>query len=150
MKNIGIILAGGVGKRFGKDKPKQYVEINGKELIAYSIDAFKKSRMIDEIIVVLNEEEFLTKRIEKNYNVVCIKGGKTRNESFKNALDYIKNNYDGVHSEASASAFSRAMAQRLGWSNYGDVKYVEHVYSHMFVGGADFNHTRYEKWQVID
>lgn len=54
-------------------------------------------------------------------------------------INYIKNNYDGVHSEASASAFSRAMAQRLGWSNYGDVKYVEHVYSHMFVGGADFN-----------
>lgn len=54
-------------------------------------------------------------------------------------INYIKNNYDGVHSEASASAFSVTMAQRLGWSNYGDVKYVEHVYSHMFTGGADFS-----------
>lgn len=93
MKNIGIILAGGIGTRFGKDRPKQYTVINEKELIAYSIDAFKNANLIDEIVVVLNKEEYLSKRIEKLYNVVCIQGGNTRNQSFKNALDYINDNY---------------------------------------------------------
>lgn len=54
-------------------------------------------------------------------------------------INYIKNNYGGVHSETSASNFSETMAQRLGWSSYGDVKYVEHVYSHMFTGGVNFS-----------
>ena len=31
-KNIGIILAGGIGSRFGADKPKQYCTVFGKNL----------------------------------------------------------------------------------------------------------------------
>ncbi|MBQ8794564.1 MAG: NTP transferase domain-containing protein, partial [Clostridia bacterium] len=42
--NIGIILAGGIGSRFGADKPKQYCKILGKEMILYSIDAFKNAK----------------------------------------------------------------------------------------------------------
>lgn len=41
-KNIGIILSGGVGNRFGATIPKQYQLINGKQVIAYVVDAFKK------------------------------------------------------------------------------------------------------------
>lgn len=40
-QNIGIVLAGGIGQRFGGDKPKQYFKINGKEMIAYSIEPFR-------------------------------------------------------------------------------------------------------------
>ena len=43
MKNIGIVLAGGIGRRFGGDKPKQYFEICGKEMIAYSIELFREA-----------------------------------------------------------------------------------------------------------
>ena len=45
MKNIGIVLAGGIGRRFGGDKPKQYFEICGKEMIAYSIELFRAAKM---------------------------------------------------------------------------------------------------------
>lgn len=88
-KNIGIVLAGGIGQRFGGDKPKQYFEINGKEMIAYSIELFRNCKTIDDFIVVLNPEEFANGRIAAQYGVRTICGGNTRNWSFKNALDYI-------------------------------------------------------------
>ena len=88
-QNIGIVLAGGIGQRFGGDKPKQYYEINGKEMIAYSIELFRNCKAIDDFVVVLNPEEFANGRIAAQYGVHTICGGKTRNWSFKNALDYI-------------------------------------------------------------
>ncbi len=88
-KNMGIILAGGIGTRFNGNMPKQYMKLNGKEVIAYSIDAFKKSKLLHDFICVVNEEEYLEKNIETKYNVKCIKGGKTRNESLYNAIIYI-------------------------------------------------------------
>ena len=88
-KNIGIVLAGGIGHRFGGDKPKQYFMIKGKEMIAYSIELFRVSKTIDDFVVVLNPDEFANGRIAAQYGVRTICGGKTRNWSFKNALDYI-------------------------------------------------------------
>lgn len=88
-KNIGIVLAGGIGQRFGGDKPKQYYLIKGKEMIAYSIEMFRACKEIDDFVVVLNPEEFENGRIAREYNVRTVCGGKTRNWSFKNALEYI-------------------------------------------------------------
>ena len=91
--NIGIILAGGIGSRFGADKPKQYCKILGKEMILYSIDAFKNAKKIDDFIVVLDKEQFEKGEIASKYNVKAVLGGSSRNASFKNALDYIAKNY---------------------------------------------------------
>lgn len=90
---IGIVLAGGVGSRFKGDKPKQYYQINGKEMLWYSIEAFRNVRNLDDFIVIVNEEEFECGRISKEYGVKTIKGGRSRNHSLKNALDYIKTHY---------------------------------------------------------
>lgn len=46
-------------------------------------------------------------------------------------IGYIRDYYNGRHSEEAARAFSGKMASKMGWSSYGDVKYVEHVHSHM-------------------
>ena len=88
-KSIGIVLAGGIGTRFGGELPKQYCQIRGKEMIAYSIELFREARAIDDFIVVLNPEEFENGRIARQYGVRTVCGGKTRNYSFKNALEYI-------------------------------------------------------------
>lgn len=88
-KSIGIVLAGGIGSRFGGDKPKQYYRIFDKEMIWYSIDAFRKASSIDDFIVVLDEAEMKRGRIAAEYGVTTIQGGSSRNGSFKNALDYI-------------------------------------------------------------
>ena len=56
MRNIAIILAGGTGTRMGSPVPKQYLPIEGKEVIAYSIEAFDQAESIDEIAVVVHPE----------------------------------------------------------------------------------------------
>ena len=43
--NIGIVLAGGIGRRFGGGKPKQYFPILDKEMIAYSIELFRAAKI---------------------------------------------------------------------------------------------------------
>lgn len=92
-KNIGIILAGGIGSRFGADKPKQYCTIFGKEMIWYSIDAFRKAKTIDDFIVIVDKTEMEKGRIAADYGVTTVEGGSSRNSSFKNALDYIAEHY---------------------------------------------------------
>ncbi len=92
-KAIGIILAGGIGSRFGADRPKQYCTIFGKEMIWYSIDAFRKAKTIDDFIVIVDKNEMANGRIAEEYGVITVEGGNSRNGSFKNALDYINAHY---------------------------------------------------------
>ena len=66
---FGAILAGGIGSRMGNvDKPKQFLEINTKELVE--------------------------KHIGKQEKVVVIEGGSTRNETIMNSIAYIEENYE--------------------------------------------------------
>lgn len=54
--NIAVILAGGIGSRLGAELPKQFVEILGKPIIVYTLQAFEQHSDIDEIGVVCIEE----------------------------------------------------------------------------------------------
>ncbi|MBQ6369479.1 MAG: 2-C-methyl-D-erythritol 4-phosphate cytidylyltransferase [Parasporobacterium sp.] len=55
MKTAAIVLSGGKGLRFGSDIPKQYMEIGGKSILAYAVNAFEKSD-VDEIVIVAAQE----------------------------------------------------------------------------------------------
>lgn len=92
--NVGVILSGGIGSRFGMDKPKQYLTLYGKEVIAYTIEELKKAKKIDKVLVVANHEEYVSGRIEKQYGVTVIEGGSSRAHSFNNAINYIKDNFE--------------------------------------------------------
>ena len=53
MKNIAVIFAGGVGRRMQTvSKPKQFLELNGKPVIIYTLELFDNHPQIDGIIVV--------------------------------------------------------------------------------------------------
>lgn len=54
--NIAIILAGGTGSRMGADKPKQFIEVDGRTVIERCIDAFESAPGIDEIAVVMHPQ----------------------------------------------------------------------------------------------
>lgn len=92
--NIAVILAGGLGQRFGSVVHKQYLKLNGKEVVSYSLERLRKCKFIDKVLLVVDECEFESKYIENKYKVECVCGGETRNKSIKNALDYIAKNYD--------------------------------------------------------
>lgn len=55
-EHIAIILSGGIGSRMGTDRPKQYIEVQGRPIIAYAIDAFARRNDIGRIVVVVANE----------------------------------------------------------------------------------------------
>lgn len=85
------ILAGGNGNRFGSPVPKQYHLINGRPVIEYVIKSAIKS-MADEIIVVCDLEKI--EELENKYGVIAIEGGRNRNQSIGNSLNYISKHYE--------------------------------------------------------
>ena len=87
-RNIIMITAGGVGERFGSNVPKQYVEVNGRKVISYVIDACKRSQLADAILVVAhpNYHDDLT----KEYGVDVAESGPELNVTKRNGLDYIR------------------------------------------------------------
>lgn len=91
--NIAVVLAGGLGQRFGSVVHKQYLKLNGKEVVSYSLERLRKCKFIDKVLLVVDECEFESKYIENKYKVECVCGGETRNLSIKNALNYIKEHY---------------------------------------------------------
>lgn len=54
MKNIAIILAGGIGSRLNAGEPKQFLKIAGMSVIEHTISVFQKHPRTDEIAVVVN------------------------------------------------------------------------------------------------
>ncbi|MAJ22389.1 MAG: 2-C-methyl-D-erythritol 2,4-cyclodiphosphate synthase [Candidatus Pelagibacter sp. TMED64] len=92
MKLFLILLAAGEGKRLNARIPKAYVNINGKNLLEYNINAFKSFKEIKKTIVVYNKKH--KKRLDKiklNKNCIKILGGNNRQKSVYNALKKIKN-----------------------------------------------------------
>ena len=96
MKTYAIIPSGGDSKRFGGDTPKQYLKINGKELLVYTLEVFQQCDLIDEIIIAAKESYFdLINELKVKHNINklthLIGGGATRQESVANALFSINN-----------------------------------------------------------
>lgn len=50
--NYVVIFAGGVGSRMGSALPKQFLEIDDKPIIAYTIEKFNNSNLVDAIVIV--------------------------------------------------------------------------------------------------
>lgn len=55
MKNIAIILAGGIGSRLNAGVPKQFLKVAGLTVIEHTISTFQRNSSIDEIAIVANE-----------------------------------------------------------------------------------------------
>ena len=54
-KNTAIVLAAGQGRRMGTKIQKQYLELDGKPVLYYSLHVFEQSETIDDIILVVGE-----------------------------------------------------------------------------------------------
>lgn len=99
-KNYAIILAGGVGSRVGADRPKQFVEILGKPVLAYTIEAYQNHPEIDgiEVVCVKSHVDYLKEMVSKyNYNKVkwiCL-GGATFQDSVYNGVQNLDGEING-------------------------------------------------------
>ncbi len=94
-KCTAIVLAAGQGKRMGTRVQKQYLEIQGKPILYYSLAAFETSDIVDEVILVVGngQEEYCEKEIISKYGFEKVKkivtGGKERYHSVWNGLNQI-------------------------------------------------------------
>lgn len=97
----GVILAAGVGKRMGLDVPKQYVEIEGKPIIIYTIEAFISNSNIDKIYVAVSPvwKDDVLALLQKHLgdeanNIIIVEGGEERVDTIMNVKDAIVNTND--------------------------------------------------------
>jgi 2-C-methyl-D-erythritol 4-phosphate cytidylyltransferase len=101
-----IIVAGGTGSRMNTELPKQFIEINNKPVIVYSIEKFLKVNKDIQVIISLHADYFDSfEKIKNKYNLAnieVVEGGKTRFQSVKNALTVLKKhiNIVAVHDAA--------------------------------------------------
>lgn len=97
--NIALILAGGVGSRLGAKIPKQFIEVLGKPILAYTIEAFEKHPEIDAILVVCVKPymEYIWQMKEiYEYNKLkwVTEGGDTFQSSVMNGIQYLEEKID--------------------------------------------------------
>lgn len=95
------ILAGGMGNRMGNiEKPKQYMFLGSKPIMIHTIEKFIINEDFEKIIVLCPNswirptQDLINKYIDNNDHVVVINGGRTRNETIMNAIDFIEENYE--------------------------------------------------------
>ncbi len=91
MKNIALIIAGGVGARMGQDIPKQFINVYDKPVIVYTLEAFQKHPQIDGIeVVCLNEWQGALMAYAKQFGISklenIVDGGKNGQDSIRNGL----------------------------------------------------------------
>ena len=90
--NIAVIFAGGSGLRMHtKSRPKQFLDLNGKPIIIYTLELFDNHQQIDAIIVSCIKEwipflEKMLRKFEINKVVKIVPGGKSGQESIYKGL----------------------------------------------------------------
>ncbi len=94
MKKYAVIVAGGSGKRMGAEMPKQFLLLNEKPLVQYTLQSFLQAFDDMHIILVLPIEHLakgmeIIKSMNAEERIQIIAGGETRFQSVKNGLSYI-------------------------------------------------------------
>jgi len=122
-----VVAAAGQGSRMGTKTNKQFIMLNNKPVITYSLDFFEKQDSVDEIVVVTSAKELEYCRheiIEKNkYRKVSavLVGGQQRQDSVWAALQYLGPDtdfvavHDGARPLLSADVLGRLLAEAEEW-----------------------------------
>lgn len=89
--NVAIIIAGGVGSRMGREIPKQFIEVDGKTVLGYTLESFQAHPMVDaiEVVCIKGWEDVLMKEVR-----ACgitklrwvVEGGASAQESIRNGV----------------------------------------------------------------
>ena len=92
--NVAIVLAGGVGARLGKGIPKQFVEVLGKPILAYTLEKFQNNPNIDVIEIVSHADYIDRCQMVADENGITkvkwiVNGGSTFPESTVNGLRFL-------------------------------------------------------------
>ena len=95
MSTYAILTAGGVGSRMANEIPKQFINVNDKPVIVYTMEAFQRHPGIDGIVVsCLQGWEPILSAYAREFGITklmaIVPGGETRQQSIYNALSMLK------------------------------------------------------------
>lgn len=99
-KVVAVIFAGGSGVRMHAEKPKQFLEVDGKPIIIHTLDIFEEHPAVDEIYIAC-KSDYIEKleKIVKRFDIKKIKkivpGGSTGMDSIYNGLKAAGENNNG-------------------------------------------------------
>ena len=102
MKADAVIVSAGKGHRFMEGKKKQFHFLEGKPILAHTLDKFEACPLIRSILLVVGQEDMdycLKEVVEKfEFKKVSqiVPGGKRRQESVKNGIDALSKNVEVV------------------------------------------------------
>ncbi|WP_026655794.1 IspD/TarI family cytidylyltransferase [Butyrivibrio sp. AE3003] len=99
MKTIALIIAGGTGARMKQDIPKQFLTVNEKPVIVYTLEAFQNHPEIDSIAVVCVEGwEQMLMAYARQFNISklehVVPGGENGQGSIRNGVYELEKNFD--------------------------------------------------------
>lgn len=91
MANVGLLIAGGSGNRMHQDIPKQFLTVNDRPVIVYTLKAFQNHPEIDSIAVVCIEGwDQVLWAYAKQFNITklqyVVPGGKNGQDSIRNGV----------------------------------------------------------------
>jgi len=92
---MAIIPAAGIGARMGSNKPKQFIDLCGKPILAVTLSHFQQCNLVDKIVVVVSKDdvdycrrEIVDRyKLNKVFNVIV--GGKRRQDSVRKGLEAV-------------------------------------------------------------
>lgn len=143
MTSIALILAGGSGQRMQQEIPKQFLPINDKPLVIYTLEAFQRHPEIDKILAVCIEgwhealraycRQFHIDKLEW-----VVSGGTTSQESIRNGVFFLENHcepddliviHDGIRPLVEESVLSDVMEKcRIYGNGVTSMPYNEQIF----------------------
>ena len=92
---IAVIVAGGMGTRMGADKPKQFLELQGKSILQRTTETFLNSYSDMRVILVLPQDHLeegkkLLAGSPDRERILFAVGGETRFHSVRNGLEWVE------------------------------------------------------------
>lgn len=127
MDKYAVIVAGGTGQRMGTDLPKQFLLLNNRPMILYTLDAFLQAFEDMQIVVVVHTNylrtlESILKEYDTQHKIHLVTGGQTRFESVKNGLELVPSEsivfvHDAVRCLISIELIRYCYSEALSFSN---------------------------------
>jgi 2-C-methyl-D-erythritol 4-phosphate cytidylyltransferase len=84
--NVALIVAAGSGERLGAGRPKALVEVGGRPLVQWSIDALAQVSAIEQVVVALPAGAYPAPGLQPQAGVRFVDGGSSRSQSVGMAL----------------------------------------------------------------
>lgn len=98
MATVALLIAGGSGNRMHQDIPKQFITVNEKPVIVYTLEAFEKHPEIDAITVVcIDGWDQVLWAYAKQFNITKLQfvvlGGRNGQDSIRNGVYELEKHY---------------------------------------------------------